>query len=238
MGPDNDILNGKPLKVPIIVDPFAKAPGSEAAEVMDRITQVLTMEPPSAAEPIVPAEDQIDILEVLDVAAKAVAKEDAAKKGRKDKKKGKGPAGKKPADAAKNGTSSAGKKDDKSAAIPKDKKEAMGSLKSEIAKLSGLIKKAQKIQAELPKKRARLELLKKKLSASVKTTAKDLAGKKAGAQAKTAKEVDDKIKQLKEKLSKLEGAKKSLGKSIDGLKSVATGKEVPASFIAEVESMI
>jgi hypothetical protein len=232
--------------VPIIVDPFAKAPGSEAAEVMDRITQVLTMEPPSAAEPVVAAEDQVDILEVLNVAAKAQRKADAKKNASKKARKGKKNGGKKDdnkgsikldkKDAKKDKKD--GKKDGKKDVLPKDKAAAMKSLKAEIGKLSGLIKKATKIQSELPKKRARLELLKKKLHSAAASTAKDLAGKKAGAQSKTAGEVDGKIKELKEKLAKLEGAKKSLSKSIDGLQSVVKGKQVPASLIAEVESMI
>lgn len=215
MGPDNNILNGKPLKVPIIVDPFAQEPGSDAAQELDRITSVLTMEPPSAAQPKAVAADQVDILEVLDRAAKA-AKAKAQKKALKKAEKKAGKAGIKGAAQLKN----------------------MKAVKAEIKSLNDLIKKASAIQEQLPKKRARLESLKKKLHRAAAKTAKKLAGKKAGAQSAVAADVTKKIKTLKDKLAKLESAKKLLHKSISGLKKVAQGKAVDVSLIQEIESQI
>lgn len=220
MGPDNNILNGKPLKVPIIVDPFAQEPGSDAAKELERIQSVLTMEPPSAAQPKAVAADQVDILEVLDraaAAAKAAAKKKAAKKAQKAAAKAGGPnAGVGKANQLKN----------------------MVAVKAEIKQLNDLIKKASKIQADLPKKKARLERLKKKLHKAAAKTAKKLAGKKAGKQSKVAGDVAKKIKTLKNKLAKLESAKKLLHKSISGLKKVADGKAVSPALIQEVEESI
>jgi len=208
-GPENDILNGKPLKVPIIVDPFAQEPGSDAAQTLDRITSVLTMEPPSAQQPKPSAADSVDILEVLDNAAKNDAKAAKAKAGAKAK-------------AAANAASKGDLKN-------------MAAVKAEIAGLQGMIKKALDIEKELPTKRARLERLKKKLHSAAAGAAKKLAGKKAGAQAKVAGDVSKKIQTLKDKLAKLESAKKLLHKSIDGLKKVASGAAVSPALIEEVE---
>jgi hypothetical protein len=214
-GPDNNILNGKPLKVPIIVDPFAQEPGSDAAQELERIQSVLTMEPPSAAQPKAVAADQVDILEVLDraaEAAKAKAKKAAQKKAQKDAAKA----------AAGNPAAQLALKN-------------MKAVKKEISSLTDLIKKASDIQKELPQKKARLESLKKKLHAAAAKTAEKLAGKKAGAQSKVAEDVSGKIKTLKDKLLKLEQAKKLLHKSIDGLKKVASGQAVSPALIQEVE---
>jgi len=73
-GPETNILTGKPLTVPIIEDPFAKATGGAEANELARITQVLTYEPPSAALPPSNAADKLDILEILDADKIAAAK--------------------------------------------------------------------------------------------------------------------------------------------------------------------
>jgi len=218
-GPDNNILNGKPLKVPIIVDPFAQEPGSDAAQELNRITEVLTMEPPSAAEPKPVAADQVDILEVLDraaAAAKKAAKKKAQKKQQKLQQK------------------QAIKQAESGSPALRD----MKAVKAEIKTLKELIDKAQKIQSELPKKKARLEKLKKKLHKAAAKQAKKLAGKKAGAQTKIANDVAAKIHTLKAKLKKLEAAKQLLNKSIDGLKKVASGNAVNPALIQEIEEQI
>ena len=214
-GPDNAILNGAPLKVPIIVDPFAQEPGSEAALEMDRIQKVLTMEPPSAQQPKPNPADQVDILEVLDRAAqlaKEAAKQKAAKKA-----------------AAK--AAAAFKKDG-----PTSKLGKMSEVKKEIAALSDLIQKANQIQTELPKKKARLEALKKKLHKAATKSAQKLAGKKAGAEQKVASDVAGKIASLKAKLAKLESAKSLLNKSIGDLKKVESGAAVSPALIEQVEN--
>jgi hypothetical protein len=216
-GPDNAILNGAPLKVPIIVDPFAQEPGSEAALEMDRIQKVLTMEPPSAQQPKPNPADQVDILEVLDRAAQ-LAKEDAKKKAAKK-------AAAKSAAAFKKGG-------------PTSKLGKMSEVKKEIMALADLIQKANAIQNELPKKKARLEALKAKLHKAATKGAKELAGKKAGAEQKVANGVSDKIKVLMGKLDKLHQAKTLLTKSITDLKKVESGAAVSPSLIQEVEEAL
>jgi len=214
-GPDNDILNGKPLKVPIIVDPFAQEPGSEEAKVMDRIVTVLGKEPPSAAQPKPNAATEVDILEVLDRASQA-AKAAAAKA-----------AGKK-AKAKAVSKQLAGKGNLKQ----------LAEAKKEIQALKKMIKKAENIEKELPKKKKRLQRLEKKLHSQAAKSAAKLAGAKAGAEVKVASNVNKKIGSLKNKLAKLEAAKKLLRKSIDGLQKVATGQAVSPALIEEVENSI
>jgi len=228
-GPDNNILNGKPLKVPIIEDPFAQAPGSDAAKTLDRITQVLTMEPPSAAIPKA-ATDEVDILEVLDAAdkGKKADKKKAAKKSDKGKK------------SEKKGKKAEGKKREKKAGKKAEKKKDLGHIaevKKEIESLNKLIAQAMKIQADLPKKKARLEELKKKLTEQATKAAAKLAGKKSAAQASLLSSVETKMQVLTHKLQKLSATKNLLHKSINGLKKIAEGKAVSQALIEQVENV-
>jgi hypothetical protein len=206
------------------VDPFAHEPGTDAAETLDRITQVLTMEPPAAAEPEVSPIDQVDVLEVLDVAHNR-KKKAAAKRAKRAAKK----AAKKAA-VTKHGKTLSG--------LDKHQVAGMTAVKSEMKTLEKLIAKAQKIQSQLPKKKARLEALKKKLHIAATKTAKTLADKKAGKQVVVAKDVESKIGLLKEKLSKLESAKELLSKSISGLKKVASGKATDDKLVSFIEEQV
>jgi len=224
-GPDNNILNGKPLKVPIIEDPFAQAPGSDAAKTLDRITQVLTMEPPSAAIPKA-ATDEVDILEVLD-AAEGGKKKANSKKGKKGAKKGA---------LKKNGEGK--KKDAGKASGKKDSSlDNIAQVKKEISSLDKLISQAMKIQADLPKKKARLEELKKKLQEQATKAAATLAGKKSAAQASLLSSVESKMNILSQKLQKLTATKSLLHKSITGLQKIADGKAISQALIEQVENV-
>jgi len=83
-GPDNHILRGNALVVPIIDDPFAEVP--EVEDELGKIAEVLTYQPPAADLPPAAPVGKIDILEILDADEIAKKNQLAAKLA---KKKGK-----------------------------------------------------------------------------------------------------------------------------------------------------
>jgi len=216
-GPDNAILNGAPLKVPIISDPFSQEAGTDAALEMERVQKVINSEPPSAQQPKPNASDMPDVLEVINRAAEVAAEEAKKKAAKKSAAKA--------AAAFKKGG-------------PTSKLGKMSEVKKEIAALSELIQKANKIQSELPNKTKRLEALKAKLHKAATKGAQKLAGKKAAAEQKVAGDVAGKIKSLNEKLAKLENAKKQLTQSIGDLKKVESGAAVSPALIEAVEASL
>jgi hypothetical protein len=203
-GPDNNILTGAPLKVPVIDDPFQEDPGVDPAKELETLERVFTFEPPSAASPKAVSPDAVDILEVLDRAAIEAKKQAARRAARKAAREAK---------AAGVG----GHADNKA-----NNKHQMKVMSKQISKLNVLIAKATKVQSELPKKKAKLESLQKKLRrAAAKGKKGKGQGKKKGAD-KQGAALAAKLKLLKSKLAGLESAKSLLHKSIHGLKKVVT----------------
>ena len=173
---------------------------------------MFTFEPPSAASPKAIAPDAVDILEVLDRAAIEAKKRAALKAARKAAREAK---------AA--GVGAHG--DDKA-----NNKHQMKVMTKQIGKLNKLIAKATKVQTELPKKKARLESLQKKLRRAAANAKKGKGKAKGKKDDKQGAALAAKLKLLKTKLANLESAKHLLHKSIHGLKKVQTKRTEKAKL--------
>lgn len=190
----------------MIVSPTLTEVGPTPEETYSLLRQSVLNQPPSAklAEKI--AADPVDVLEMLDI-AEANLKARKERQAKKAAKKAKMQlAGKKAANGLKQ--------------LALQQKTRKAAINKEVARINNLMAKAAELQKALPQKRARLELLQKKLNEANTKVASTLSNK-TGAQKKAEKTViDGKLGLLKKKLAKLEAAKSVLNKSIAGLQKV------------------
>lgn len=211
-GPNNNVMSGKPLFVPQIIDIFADDVGATPEEIFGHLKHSVMNQPPSAklASPI--RAEKVDVLEMIDLAEKTIAarKKKAAEKAAKKAR-------------AKLAGAAAVKKLKDLAAKQSSRAKA---IKSEVSKINSLMSKADQLKKSLPQKRARLDVLKKKLVKANADVAKAMAAPSAGKKNEDAAKkaaLALKLKLLRKKLAKVNSAKAVLDKSISGL-TKASGK--------------